>query len=73
VVCNNQYFGCLPEGMEWVELNPLRESGYPIFQVDLADVKNPGRHDAAKLAKTVMDLLFEKTGPLSSKEDSSSL
>lgn len=73
VVCNNQYFGCLPEGMEWVELNPLRESGYPVFQADLADTKFPGRHDSAKLAKTVMDLLFEKTGPLSSKEDSSSL
>jgi uncharacterized cofD-like protein len=73
VVCNNQYFGCLPEGMEWVELNPLSESGYPIFQADLADTKTPGRHDAAKLAKTVMDLLYEKTGPLSSKEDSSSL
>jgi uncharacterized cofD-like protein len=73
VICNNQYFGCLPEGMEWVELNPLRESGYPVFQADLADTKSPGRHDSAKLAKTVMDLLFEKTGPLSSKEDSSSL
>lgn len=73
VVCNNQYFGCLPEGSEWVELNPLRESGYPVFQADLADAKSPGRHDSAKLAKTVMDLLFEKTGPLSSKEDSSSL
>ena len=73
VVCNNQYFGCLPEGIEWVKLNPLRESGYPIFQADLADTKNPGRHDSAKLAKTVMDLLLEKTGPLSSKEDSSTL
>ncbi len=73
VICNNQYFGCLPEGMEWVVLNPLRESGYPVFQADLADTKSPGRHDSAKLAKTVMDLLFEKTGPLSSKEDSSSL
>ncbi len=73
VICNNQYFGCLPEGNEWVELNPLRESGYPVFQADVADAKSPGRHDSAKLAKTVMDLLFEKTGPLSSKEDSSSL
>jgi uncharacterized cofD-like protein len=73
VVCNNQYFGCLPEGMEWVELNSLRESDYPIFKADLADAKFPGRHDSAKLAKTLMDLLFEKTGPLSSKEDSSSL
>ena len=73
VVCNNQYFGCLPEDIQWVKLNPLRESGYPVFQADLADAKSPGRHDSVKLAKTVMDLLFEKTGPLSSKEDSSSL
>jgi uncharacterized cofD-like protein len=73
VICNNQYFGGLPEGMQWVKLNALRESGYPVFQSELADPKNLGRHDSAKLAKTVMDLLFEKTGPLSAKEDSSSL
>lgn len=73
VINNNQYFGCLPDGMQWVKLNPLRESGYPVFQAELTDAKNPGRHDSAKLAKTVMDLLYEKTGPLSSKEDSSSL
>jgi uncharacterized cofD-like protein len=73
VICNNQYFGGLPEGLQWVKLNPLGESGYPIFQADLADAKNLGRHDSVKLAKKVMDLLFEKTGPLNSKEDSSSL
>jgi uncharacterized cofD-like protein len=73
VICNNQYFGGLPEGLQWVKLNSVKESGYPVFHADLLDPKNVGKHDSAKLAKTVMDLLFEKTGPLSSKEDSSSL
>jgi hypothetical protein len=28
------------------------------------DVENPWRHDSSKLAKVLMNLLYERTGPL---------
>jgi hypothetical protein len=43
------------------------------YETDLIDVDNPWRHDSQKLARAVMDLYFEKTGPLSSREVSSAL
>jgi uncharacterized cofD-like protein len=73
VVCNQKIEAAPPNGVQWVAVNPLRESGYPIYQADLLDEKNPIRHDSAKLAKTIMDLYYERTGPLSNREDSSTL
>lgn len=73
VICNQNTQGILPDGVKWVEVNPLRENGYPIYQTDLINEQNPSRHDSAKLAKAVMDLYYERTGPLSNKEDSSTL
>jgi uncharacterized cofD-like protein len=73
VICNQKIQALPPNGVQWVLMNPLQEIGYPIYQADLVDEKNPIRHDSIKLAKTIMDLYFERTGPLSNKEDSSSL
>jgi uncharacterized cofD-like protein len=73
VICNQRQEGSLPNGVQWVSLNPLRDVGYSIYQADVIDANNPSRHDSVKLAKTVMDLYFERTGPLSLKDDSSSL
>ena len=73
VICNHSTRGELPNGVQWVSVNPLRESGYPIYQADLLDEEHPLRHDSTKLAKAVMDLYYERTGPLSNKEDGSSL
>ena len=73
VICNQKRQGVLPNGVQWVSVNPLRESGYPIYQADLLDENDPTRHDSPKLAKTIMDLYYERTGPLSNKEDGSSL
>ena len=73
VICNNRFEGTLPSGVKFVKVNPLEETGYPIYQTDLLDVNNPTRHDSAKLAKTVMDLYLERTGPLSMKEEGSQL
>ena len=73
VICNQKTQAIPPNGVQWVTVNPLRESGYPIYVADLLDEKNPIRHDSLKLAKAIMDLYYERTGPLSNKEDSSSL
>ena len=64
IVCNNQYLGNLPSGVEWVKINGAVEK-YPVYGADLVDDEHPWRHDADKLARVLMDLLYERTGPLS--------
>jgi uncharacterized cofD-like protein len=73
VICNKRFEGSLPNDIEWVSLKPGKEPGYPVYQADLIDSATPYRHDSAKLAKTVMDLYYEKTGPLNLREENSSL
>ncbi|KAF0110284.1 MAG: hypothetical protein FD147_1750 [Chloroflexi bacterium] len=72
ILCNRRFEGVLPQGVNWVKVSEA-ETQHPLYQADLIDVDNPWRHDSVKVAKTVMDLFFERTGPLSSKEESSSL
>lgn len=72
VISNHRYDGDLPHGISWVKAEE-DQIQYPVYQADLLDVENPWRHDSAKVAKTVMDLYFERTGPLSTKEDTSAL
>ncbi len=71
VISNHRYDGDLPHG--FMGEGRGRPIQYPVYQADLLDVENPWRHDSAKVAKTVMDLYFERTGPLSTKEDTSAL
>ncbi len=64
VVCNNCYERALPNGVEWVKVEGSA-SKYPIYGADLVDEDQPWRHDPTKLAQVLMDLLYERTGPLS--------
>jgi uncharacterized cofD-like protein len=72
IVTNNRFEGVLPGGSEWVKVTN-KESRNALYQADLIDSENPWRHDSAKLAKVLMDLYMERTGPLSSKEDLTSI
>ena len=72
VVCNKRYEGILPQDIKWVKLDDP-DGNKMYYETDLIDVDNPWRHDSQKLARAVMDLYFEKTGPLSSREESSAL
>jgi uncharacterized cofD-like protein len=63
IVCNNRYEGILPNGVEWVKMDE-NAAGHPIYASDLLDLEHPWRHSSEKLAKTLMDLLYERTGPL---------
>jgi uncharacterized cofD-like protein len=63
IVCNNCYEGELPGGQEWVTIDERSEK-YPIYGTNLLDIEHPWRHDSDKLAKTLMDILYERTGPL---------
>lgn len=64
VVVNNKYEGELPNRTEWVKTVPDMELEYPIYRTDLVDERQPWRHDSSKLAKAVMNLFQERTGPL---------
>jgi uncharacterized cofD-like protein len=68
IVCNRRYEGKL-EDESWVKVEPGLEEEYPLYQTDLIDEENPRRHDSYKLAQVIMDLFFERTGPLSVRED----
>jgi uncharacterized cofD-like protein len=72
VVCNKRFEGILPQDVRWVKLaESANQKLY--YEADTLDLDNPWKHDSQKLARAVMDLYFEKTGPLSSKEEISSL
>lgn len=68
VIYNSNYEGFLPEGIDWVKLDGSSPMEVPIYSADLVDKEFPWRHDSSKLAKAVMALYLEKTGPLSLKE-----
>lgn len=64
VVANRRTVGKLPGGAQWVLANDDFEDVYAIYQADVVDEDRPWRHDSKKLARVLMDLLQEKTGPL---------
>jgi len=43
---------------------PLHEN-YHVYEADLVDDLYPWRHDSKKLARAVVNLFEERTGPLS--------
>jgi len=65
VITNNHCEGDLPEGVDWVKVNDP-DARHDIYQTDLIDPENPWRHDSKKVAKAIIDLYMERTGPLSS-------
>jgi uncharacterized cofD-like protein len=70
VLANNRYNGVLPSGIDWVKVDE-EDHRYGLYMTDLADEENPWRHSSSKVAKTVMDLYLERTGPLSNKDGDS--
>lgn len=63
-VVNQTYEGKLPAEVEWVKVEDGLEEEFPIYRADLVDNLHPWRHDSEKLARVIMDLFEEKTGPL---------
>jgi len=63
IVYNNFYELPLANQSDWVKL--AGETGnIPLYGANLVDEGHPWRHDSDKLSQTLMDLLFERTGPL---------
>jgi uncharacterized cofD-like protein len=69
IICNSCYDGTLGEGVRWVKLDEAMEKDPRLYCADLVDHEHAWRHDAVKLAQTLVDLYNERTGPLG-KENS---
>jgi uncharacterized cofD-like protein len=69
IVCNFNFKGKLPRSVEWVKPDTNLEEMYPAYFADLLDEQTPWRHDSQKLAKSLVDLYNERTGPLASREE----
>ena len=69
VICNNRTRGDLPDKIKYVLPDERLESEYPVYITDVLDDVRPWRHDFSKLAKVVMDLFFDRTGPSINRED----
>lgn len=65
VVCNENYTGQLSPNTRWVEADERSAKDQRLYCADLPEAERPWRHDPAKLAKVLMDLFYERTGPLS--------
>ena len=63
VLVNNVHQGMLPAGVHWVS-SAIDNGKYNVQRVDLVDTSIPYRHDPQKLAKIILDLYQERTGPL---------
>ncbi len=64
VLCNNNMSAALPTGIQWVQIDERSLSDSRLYCADLLDEDHPWRHDSYKLAQTIMDLFYERTGPL---------
>jgi uncharacterized cofD-like protein len=64
VLCNRNFRGKLGEDIDWVAADQALHTNYRVYEADLVDDLYPWRHDSKKLAKTIMDLFEERTGPL---------
>ncbi|CAG0980464.1 Gluconeogenesis factor [Anaerolineales bacterium] len=64
ILCNNDYDHDIDSSSQWVLADNEAMTDPRTFCVNLVDVKQPWHHDAVKLAQVIMDILYERTGPL---------
>jgi uncharacterized cofD-like protein len=64
VLCNDNYEGQLNPDTEWVRVDEKTQSDARVRCSDLTDASRPWRHDSSKLARTLIEILAEYTGPL---------
>jgi len=64
ILCNDNYEGQLDEGSQWVLADEKTLDDSRVHCADLTDENHPWRHDSAKLAKKLIEILDEYTGPL---------
>ncbi|MBI2759760.1 MAG: uridine diphosphate-N-acetylglucosamine-binding protein YvcK [Chloroflexi bacterium] len=65
VLCNENYEGDPGDNSQWVRADEKTMTDSRSYCADLIDDEHPWRHNSVKLAQVLMDLFFERTGPLS--------
>ena len=69
VLCNENYEGSLEPASQWVQADEESRTDPRLYCADLIDADHPWRHDSAKLSQVLMDLFYQRTGPLSDRVD----
>lgn len=64
ILCNDNFEGQLSEDSQWVYTDEKALADSRVHCADLADENYPWRHDSSKLAKKLIEILDEYTGPL---------
>lgn len=65
LLCNDNYTLVLPDRTDqWVQVDETSRADARLYATDLVDYDHPWRHDSSRLARILMDLLYERTGPL---------
>jgi len=64
ILCNNNYESDIGSS-QWVRADEKILSDSRSHCADLVDDGHPWRHDSLKLAQVIMDIFYERTGPLS--------
>jgi uncharacterized cofD-like protein len=64
VLCNDNYAGQLNEGSQWVRMDEKAQADARVHCSDLVNENQPWHHDSDKLARKLIEILDEYTGPL---------
>jgi uncharacterized cofD-like protein len=64
VVSNLSCEAELPKNVSWVLAEDDLDEDHAVYRANLLDINHPWRHDSEKLAKVLIDLYYERTGPL---------
>lgn len=64
IVVNKKNSEKLPDGIKWVEIDPMLTVDYDIYITELTDSVTPWFHDSQRLAQTIKYLYQQRTGPL---------
>jgi uncharacterized cofD-like protein len=64
ILCNDDYKNEIGSS-QWVYADEKILSDSRSYCTDLVDNEHPWRHDSTKLAQVIMDIFYERTGPLS--------
>ncbi|MEA4811615.1 MAG: gluconeogenesis factor YvcK family protein [Anaerolineaceae bacterium] len=64
VICNKDQRGQLGQDVTWVKADDELYKNYRVYETNLVDDLYPWRHDSKKLARAIINLFEERTGPL---------
>src|SRR5688572_6180999 len=65
ILCNDNYNGVLAVDSRFVIADEKVLADSRTYTADLIEDAHPWRHDSKKLAQIIMDIFYERTGPLS--------